>query len=239
MRSALSAGLVASAWLVQQAVSTGWGDSPTFSSVSNTNNNCSADQQSGFDWSGLPTGSFNSFGGFGFGGFFCQDSFKPNNKKRSLRTRDDFQVKLTACDNSENNQLTSLSSLNASKGKWESRQIAVRTSRVLRMTSSQSRTCKFPSPSTPSWTSSSVCLMARPASTLHLAAQEARLWRTASVAVLDRCRSRCLRVAARTVVTLAFTPLALTATLRLRLLPRRRHLRLLPAPQRRSPRLPR
>ena len=92
MRFALTAGLVASAWLVQQAVSTSWGDSPSFSSVSNTNNTCSADQQSGFDWSGLPTGSFSSFGGFGFGGFSCQDSFQPNARKRSLKTRDDFQV---------------------------------------------------------------------------------------------------------------------------------------------------
>ena len=91
MRSALSAGLVASAWLVHQAVATSWGDSPSFSSVSNTNNNCSTDQQGGFDWSGLPTGGFNSYGGFGFGGFSCQNSFQPN-AKRSLRTRDDFQV---------------------------------------------------------------------------------------------------------------------------------------------------
>ena len=93
MKSALTAGLLASGWLLQQAVATGWGDSPSFSSVSNTDNNCTTDQKNGFDWSGLPTGGFNSFGGFGFNGFSCQDSFKPNSKKRSsLKVRDDFQV---------------------------------------------------------------------------------------------------------------------------------------------------
>ncbi|OAL32846.1 hypothetical protein AYO22_00172 [Fonsecaea multimorphosa] len=93
MKSASTAGLVAIVWLIQQAVATSWGDSPTFSSVSNTNNSCTTDQQSGFDWSGLPTGSFNNYGGFGFSGFSCQDSFQPNAKKRSLRIRDDFQSK--------------------------------------------------------------------------------------------------------------------------------------------------
>lgn len=91
MKSALTASFVASAWLVQQSIATGWGDSPSFPSVSNTNNNCSADQSSGFDWSGLPTGSFGSYGGFNFGGFSCQNSFQPN-AKRSLLTRENFQV---------------------------------------------------------------------------------------------------------------------------------------------------
>lgn len=91
MKSVLTAGLLVSALSLQQAAATSWGDAPSFSNPSNTNNNCSADQQSGFDWSGLPTGGFSNYGGFGFSGFSCQNSFQPNSK-RSLRTRTGFQV---------------------------------------------------------------------------------------------------------------------------------------------------
>ncbi|KIX03038.1 uncharacterized protein Z518_06588 [Rhinocladiella mackenziei CBS 650.93] len=92
MKPALTAGLVVSVLVLQQATAVSWGDAPSFANPSNTNNNCSADQQSGFDWSGLPTGGFNSYGGFGFNGFSCKDSFQPS-QKRSLQTRSDFQSK--------------------------------------------------------------------------------------------------------------------------------------------------
>ena len=94
MKPALTAGLVASALVLQQAAASSWGDAPSFSNPQNTNNNCSADQDGGFNWSGLPTGGFDSFGGFGFSGFSCEDSFQPN-QKRSLRTRSDFQVSIS------------------------------------------------------------------------------------------------------------------------------------------------
>ncbi|KAK5246435.1 hypothetical protein LTS06_008236, partial [Exophiala xenobiotica] len=93
MKSALTAGLVASALLLQQAAGTGsWGEAPSFSSPSNCNNTCTTDQQSGFDWSSLPAGGFSSYGGFGFNGFTCQNSFQ-GKSKRSLQTRSGFQSK--------------------------------------------------------------------------------------------------------------------------------------------------
>jgi len=92
MKPALTAGLVAFSLLLQQAARNKLGRRPKLLHPANTNNNCSVDQQSGFDWSSLPTGNFNSYGGFGFSGFSCQNSFQPN-AKRSLRTRDDFQPK--------------------------------------------------------------------------------------------------------------------------------------------------
>jgi len=91
MRTVLTTAIVASALLVHQALASSWSDATSFSSPYNTNNNCSADQQSGFDWQGLATGSFSSFGGFSFSGFQCTDSFQPNSK-RSLFRRGDFQV---------------------------------------------------------------------------------------------------------------------------------------------------
>jgi hypothetical protein len=91
MKSALTAGFVASVLFVQQAATQSWGDAPSFSSPGNCNNTCTPDQQGGFDWSSLPSGGFSSYGGFGFSGFTCQDSFN-GNSKRSLRTRSGFQV---------------------------------------------------------------------------------------------------------------------------------------------------
>jgi len=69
MKTALSATLFASAVLWQLGVAgNSWNDAASFSSPSNTNNNCSASQQGGFTWANLPPGSFNSFGGFDFSG---------------------------------------------------------------------------------------------------------------------------------------------------------------------------
>jgi hypothetical protein len=98
MKSALTAGLVASALLLQQAAGTGsWGEAPSFSSPSNCNNTCNIDQQSGFDWSSLPAGGFSSYGGFGFSGFTCQNSFQ-GKSKRSLQARSGFQVSMAVYD---------------------------------------------------------------------------------------------------------------------------------------------
>lgn len=94
MKSALTAGLLASLLLMQQAAATSWGESPSFSCPSNTDNDCTTDQKSGFDWSTLPAGGFSSYGGFGFSGFTCQDSFK---SKRSLEARTGFSVSSRTC----------------------------------------------------------------------------------------------------------------------------------------------
>ena len=68
----------------------GWTDAAVLSTPANTDNECNSNQEAGFDWTGLPTGSFSSFGGLDFSGFSCTNSFAP--AKRSLRTRQDFQV---------------------------------------------------------------------------------------------------------------------------------------------------
>lgn len=92
MKSALSAGLVA--LFLQQAVAGSWDTAQAFSNPSNTNNTCTDVQQSGFDWSTLPTGSFSSFGGFDFSGFQCSSSFTNTTaSRRKLVLRDDFQSK--------------------------------------------------------------------------------------------------------------------------------------------------
>lgn len=69
----------------------GWGDATCFSNPANTNNTCTSDQKSGFDWAGLKTGGFSSYNDFSFSGFSCADSFG----KRDLlpRTGSGFQVR--------------------------------------------------------------------------------------------------------------------------------------------------
>jgi hypothetical protein len=89
MKATFATAFLATALLTQQAAGDSWGNAKTFSNPSNTNNNCTQNQQSGFDWSTLPTGSFSSFGGFDFSGFSCSNSFS----KRSLLARDSFQSK--------------------------------------------------------------------------------------------------------------------------------------------------
>jgi hypothetical protein len=89
MRSALTAALAASA-LTQQVVATlDWTNANVLSTPANTNNECTADQQSGFNWQGLSTGTVSTFGGFDFSGFTCNNAFTT---KRSIQIRDDFQV---------------------------------------------------------------------------------------------------------------------------------------------------
>ena len=92
MKSAFTA-FVASALLAQQTAATGWGDAQSFPNPANQNNNCSASQQSGFSWQGLPTGSFSSFGGFDFSGFSCQNQFAAKGKRWLLPRSSGFQPK--------------------------------------------------------------------------------------------------------------------------------------------------
>ena len=97
--------LVATSILVQQAAATvclsmtiaelslthfqyNWGAAKSFSNPANTNNECTEEQKSGFDWSDLPIGGFQSYKGFEFAGFSCSTS----DDKRSLRTRTGSKV---------------------------------------------------------------------------------------------------------------------------------------------------
>jgi hypothetical protein len=75
-----------------------WGDAKSFSNPSNTNNECTQDQKSGFDWSDLPTGDFGSYKGFDFSGFSCSSS----DDKRSLISRTGSKVGFSGCEASTN-----------------------------------------------------------------------------------------------------------------------------------------
>jgi len=79
------------AFAVGQAAAFSWTDAPSFTCPSNSNDQCSSQQSSGFDWGSLVTGGFDSYGGLGFSGFTCADSFPF--RKRSLNERGGFQDK--------------------------------------------------------------------------------------------------------------------------------------------------
>ncbi|KAF7512825.1 hypothetical protein GJ744_011928 [Endocarpon pusillum] len=79
-----SPSIVAACVLAQQAAATyNWGSAKSFSNPANTNNQCTDDQKSGFDWADLPIGGFDSYKGFDFSGFDCSSG----GGKRSLNTR--------------------------------------------------------------------------------------------------------------------------------------------------------
>ena len=73
-----------------------WNGAKKFSNPSNTNNDCSADQKAGFDWSDLKTGQFDSYKGFDFSGFDCA---APNGtlETRSIKRRTGSNVSLRQC----------------------------------------------------------------------------------------------------------------------------------------------
>lgn len=84
-----SAALLAAALVAQRVVAGGWNDASAFSCPGNTNNHCSRQQQHGYDWSNLQTGSFSSYGSNKFSGFTCADSFG----KRDVLSKRGFQGK--------------------------------------------------------------------------------------------------------------------------------------------------
>lgn len=67
----------------------GWGGSSYYSTPDNTNNECSPEQASGYNWGGLSQGSFDSYGSNKFSGWSCSNSFG----KRDLLTKRTFQSK--------------------------------------------------------------------------------------------------------------------------------------------------
>ncbi|KAL4965921.1 uncharacterized protein BDV14DRAFT_199374, partial [Aspergillus stella-maris] len=64
-----------------QATGSWWGSDECYTAPENTNNECTEQQQSGFNWDGLDIGDFTSFGGLDFSGFSCSSGFG------GLRTR--------------------------------------------------------------------------------------------------------------------------------------------------------
>ena len=70
-----NATIVAAGLATKQAIATGWTDASAFSCPDNTNNHCSSQQQTGYDWSDLSLGAFSSYGSNDFSGFSCSDTF--------------------------------------------------------------------------------------------------------------------------------------------------------------------
>ncbi|KAK3703814.1 hypothetical protein LTR37_014260 [Vermiconidia calcicola] len=84
-----SAAIIAAGLAAQQVVATGWTDAGSYSCPGNTDNQCSDQQQGGYDWSGLDSGSFDSYGSNTFSGFECSESYG----KRDLVSKRTFQSK--------------------------------------------------------------------------------------------------------------------------------------------------
>lgn len=82
--------LVALAAGLSRVTATGFGtnfgflDAPKYSTPGNTDSFCLPDWKSGFNWSDLNTGTFDSYKGFKWSGFTCEDKF---NKRDSLSGR--------------------------------------------------------------------------------------------------------------------------------------------------------
>jgi hypothetical protein len=87
MKNTLS--LVAMAAGISQVAATGWHNAKPFTNPDNTNNYCPEDVKPGFDWADLPTGGFDSYKGFKWSGFSCEDRFA----KRSELVPRTFQNK--------------------------------------------------------------------------------------------------------------------------------------------------
>ncbi|KAK7923054.1 adhesin protein Mad1 [Apiospora marii] len=63
---------------LSQVAATGfgsWGSAPAFNCPANTDNKCTEKQIPGFNWKDLPTGPFESYGGFNWKGFTCENKF--------------------------------------------------------------------------------------------------------------------------------------------------------------------
>lgn len=84
-----TATLLAMAAGFSQAAATGFLDAPKFSTPGNSDSFCLDDWKSGFDWSDLVTGSFDSYKGFKWSGFTCEDKFT----KRDTLSERTFQNK--------------------------------------------------------------------------------------------------------------------------------------------------
>ncbi|KAK7756627.1 hypothetical protein SLS62_001464 [Diatrype stigma] len=74
---------------LSQATATGFLNAPKFSTPGNSDSFCLDDWKSGFDWSDLVTGSFDSYKGFKWSGFTCEDKFT----KRDTLSERTFQNK--------------------------------------------------------------------------------------------------------------------------------------------------
>ncbi|KAI1124214.1 hypothetical protein F5Y10DRAFT_34521 [Nemania abortiva] len=83
--------LVALAAGLSQVTATGFGfhNAPSYSCPDNSDNQCTSDMKSGFNWSGLNLGNFGSYKGFSYTGYTCSEKFG----KRDTLTGRSFQSK--------------------------------------------------------------------------------------------------------------------------------------------------
>ncbi|KAK4620395.1 hypothetical protein CLAFUW4_11578 [Fulvia fulva] len=89
-----AAGLAAHQVIATGGYGGGWGGSGHYSTPDNTNNECTSEQSTGYNWSGLKDGSFDSYGSNKFSGWSCTNSFG----KRDLLTKRSFQSKCISAD---------------------------------------------------------------------------------------------------------------------------------------------
>ncbi|RYP86176.1 hypothetical protein DL769_000788 [Monosporascus sp. CRB-8-3] len=116
-----TASLVALAAGLSQVTATGYGfiDAPKFSAPHNSDNFCLPDWKGGFDWADLTPGKFDSYKGFKWGGFTCEDKFSKRDELAprtftqdkcitGKATKDKTTSPSISCDKSEGSKKTSI-----------------------------------------------------------------------------------------------------------------------------------
>ncbi|RYP89533.1 hypothetical protein DL770_004352 [Monosporascus sp. CRB-9-2] len=116
-----TASLVALAAGLSQVTATGFGfiNAPKFSAPHNSDNFCLPDWKGGFDWADLSPGKFDSYKGFKWGGFTCEDKFSKRDELAprtfaqdkcisGKATKDKTTSPFISCDNSKGSKKTSI-----------------------------------------------------------------------------------------------------------------------------------
>ncbi|RYP46392.1 hypothetical protein DL768_007409 [Monosporascus sp. mg162] len=116
-----TASLVALAAGLSQVTATGYGfiNAPKFSAPHNSDNFCLPDWKGGFDWADLTPGKFDSYKGFKWGGFTCEDQFSKRDKLAprtftqdkcisGKATKDKTTSPFISCDKSAGSKKTSI-----------------------------------------------------------------------------------------------------------------------------------
>ena len=116
-----TASFVALAAGLSQVTATGFGfiNAPKFSAPHNSDNFCMPDWKGGFDWADLTPGKFDSYKGFKWGGFTCEDKFSKRDELAprtftqdkcisGKATKDKTSSPFISCDTSAGSKKTSI-----------------------------------------------------------------------------------------------------------------------------------
>ncbi|RYP37558.1 hypothetical protein DL767_002866 [Monosporascus sp. MG133] len=116
-----TASLVALAAGLSQVTATGFGfiNAPKFSAPHNSDSFCLPDWKGGFDWADLTPGKFDSYKGFKWGGFTCEDKFSKRDELAprtfsqdkcisGKATKDKTTSPFISCDKSQGSKKTSI-----------------------------------------------------------------------------------------------------------------------------------